>query len=106
MHNKIIKIFKQISFITSHPDADWLKIFFISTALFVYMLTYNIFLYLDTQSSIDSLGSSSLVKKIQPQAATKKDDELSRTIKAFDEKLKKNTELRNSKAPNFPDPIY
>ncbi len=106
MHNKIIKIYKQISFITSHPDADWLKIFFIGVVLFIYMLSYNFFLYLDTQSSIDSLGSSSVVKKIQPQAAIKKDDDLAQIIRTFDERLKKNTELRNSKVPNFPDPIY
>jgi hypothetical protein len=63
------------------------------------------FLYFDTQSSLDSLGSASIVKKAKPQTPAQKDDDLSRTVKLFDEKQKKNTELRNSKSPHFPDPI-
>lgn len=105
MHNKIIKLFKQISFITSHPDADWIKVFFITAALFIYLISYSALLFFDTQTNVDSLGSTSVIKKIQPQAATQKDDELSRTIKLFEEKQRKNTELRNSKAPYQPDPI-
>jgi hypothetical protein len=106
MHNKLIKLLKQVSFITSHPDADWMKIFIATIALFIYIVSYSAFLYVDTNSSIESLGSSSIIKKpkvVEPN--TQKEDELSRVIKSFEEKSKKNTELRNSKAIPLLDPI-
>jgi cell division protein FtsL len=105
MHDKLIKAFKQVSFITSHPDADWMKIFIVTIALLIYIISYSAFLYVDTDSDIESLGSSIVIKKPQAEPAIQKDDELSRIIKVFEEKSKKNNELKNSKATPLLDPI-
>jgi cell division protein FtsL len=105
MHDKLIKAFKQLSFITAHPDADWLKIFIATIALFIYIISYGTFMYIDTNSNIESLGSSIAIKKPQAQPVVQKDDDLIQTIKLFEEKSKKNTELRNSKAVPLLDPI-
>ena len=105
MHNKIIKIFKQLSFITSHPDADWVKIFIVTIAALIYLLSYNLVLYFDTESNIESLGSAIILKKPQVQPTVQRDDELTKVIKAFDEKAKKNIDLRNSKPVPLKDPI-
>ncbi len=104
MHNRIIKIFKQLSFVTAHPDADWMKIFILTFMFLVYSVINGIFLYIDTVTNIESLGTSVVTQPVT-QGAVQKDDELTSTIKFFEEKKKKHDELLRSKPTPLSDPI-
>jgi hypothetical protein len=104
MHNKIIKTLKQLSFITAHPDADWYKILTVAIILFVSSTVYGIFLYFDTITNIDSLGSAVLLKPVS-KPAVQKEDELTTTVKFYEERKKKNTDLIHSKPESLLDPI-
>jgi len=100
MQDKLMAQLKKASFMTAHPDADWLRILIASLVLLLVSAGWSTYLYFNIQSSVAVLDSQQTIIPVHAEGS----NDLKVTVSGYEDKALRYDALLNGKPVPLPDP--
>lgn len=65
MKDKITKIFKKLSVVTTHPDGDWMKICLLLFLILCISVGWNVYFYFSVKKDISISADAPVTKRVE-----------------------------------------
>lgn len=101
LKNKIKSVMKKFSFVTTHPDSDWMKVFGLLFIIALLSLCWNIYFYFSVKHDI-TVSSQATEVKVETGATA--EEQINEVIDIYETRGTAHRSVILMPPPGVPDP--